>query len=320
MREALFIKKNKESWERIQRADQEQDADETARDFIKLVDDLAYARTFYPSSKVTRFINSLAAKIYLNIYRNRKEQSNRLVSFWKYELPLTIRKHHVTVLFSFVLFALFFAIGFFSSIHEPSFVRDALGEGYVRMTEENIEKGNPFGVYQSGNAFLSWMGIMINNIIVSLTYFVKGLLFGIPTIKALMAEGIRLGAFEQFFFAHGLGTQSVLTVFIHGTLEITAIIIAGAAGLVLGKSVLFPGTIKRIDALKAGAKDGVKIVIGLMPVFIAAAFFEGFVTRHYRMHWAVSGTILLASVLFVLWYFIVYPIRVEKKRHVVSGH
>ena len=90
-----------------------EDADEMAKDFTQLVDDLAYAKTFYPSSKVTQYINSEASKIYLSIYKNRKEESNRLVNFWKYDLPLTIRKHHKAVLFSFMFFLIFFSYRFF---------------------------------------------------------------------------------------------------------------------------------------------------------------------------------------------------------------
>ncbi|MBS1655226.1 MAG: stage II sporulation protein M, partial [Bacteroidetes bacterium] len=312
MREALFIKKNKDRWEKVQQMPAG-DADEMAKEFTQLVDDLAYAKTFYPTSKVTKFVNGQAAKIYLGIYQNRKEESNRIVTFWKYSLPLTTRKHHWSIFFAFIVFATFFSLGFFSSVHDGTFVRQVLGDDYVRMTEKNIDEGNPFGVYRNGNSFLMWMGIMINNIIVSLQYFVKGLLFGIFTIKSLIEEGMRLGAFEQLFFAKGMGLQSVLTIFIHGTLEITAIIIAGGAGIVLGKSYLFPGTVKRLDSLKNGAKDGVKIVIGLMPVFMVAAFFEGFVTRHYTMSPWISGTILLASLSFVTWYFILYPILLQKR-------
>ncbi|MCC7401799.1 MAG: stage II sporulation protein M [Chitinophagaceae bacterium] len=312
MREALFIKKNKERWERIE-VKSSHDADEIARDFTQLVDDLAYAKTFYPSGKVTHFINGQAAKIYIGIYQNRKEESNRLFTFWKYELPLTVRKYHGLVLFTFIVFALFFMIGFFSSGHDPAFVRSVLGDSYVDMTEENIEKGNPLGVYQSGNALLAWIGIMINNIMVSFTYFARGLSFGILTLTSVMKEAITLGAFEYMFFSKGFGWQSAMGVLIHGTLELTAIIIACSAGLVMVKSFLFPGTLKRLDSLKRGAKDGVKIIVGLMPVFIIAAFFEGFVTRYYKMPLFVNVIILVASLSFILWYFVFYPIRLGRR-------
>jgi uncharacterized membrane protein SpoIIM required for sporulation len=312
LREALFIKKNRDRWLRNQHMPAE-DADEMARDFTQLVDDLAYAKTFYPSGKVTQFINSEASKIYLSIYKNRKEESNRLVTFWKYDLPLTIRKHHGAVLFSFIIFLIFFGVGFFVSHQDQSVARNFFGDGYVDRTLDNIEKGNPFGIYEQGNPILSWLELMIHNIRVSLLMFVSGIFCGIPSLYLLANNGAMVGVFDQLFADKGLGIQFFLVVFVHGTLELTAIIIAGAAGVVLGKSFLFPGTIKRLDAFKQGAKDGVKIMIGLMPVFALAAFFEGMITRLYNDISVLTTVIVSLSVLFVIWYFIIYPIRLSKK-------
>jgi len=122
-----------------------------------------------------------------------------------------------------------------------------------------------------------------------------------------------VGVFEFMFFHHHLGWQSVLVIFIHGTLELSAIVIAGFAGLTIGNSILFPGTYTRIQSLKFAAKDSVKIIISLVPVFIVAAFFEGFVTRHTGMPLWLNLTILLSSASFIVWYFVIYPIRVSKR-------
>ncbi len=290
-----------------------EDADEMARDFTQLVDDLAYAKTFYPGSKVTRFINSEASRIYLNIYKNRKEESNRLLTYWKYDLPLTIRRHHGTILFSFIVFIIFFAVGFFVAMRDESMARSFLGDGYVNQTQENIDNGNPFGVYESGHPVLSWINLMIHNIKVSFLVFVSGIFCGIPSLYLLAQNAAMVGVFDQYFTSKGFGVDFFLVVFVHGTLELTAIIIAGAAGLVLGKSFLFPGTIRRIDAFKKGAKDGVKILIGLMPVFALAAFFEGFITRLYNDISILTSAVFALSVIFVIWYFIIYPIRLSKK-------
>lgn len=289
------------------------DADEMAKDFIQLVDDLAYAKTFYPTSKVTRYINTEASRIYLNIYKNRKEESNRLVSFWKYDLPLTIYKHRKVMFFSFLVFTLFYAIGFFISWQDDSVTRSFLGDGYVDQTMENIEKGNPFGIYESGNPVLSWLHLMIHNIRVSLLTFASGIFFGIPSLYIVAQNATTIGVFDQLFAAKGLGVQFFLVVFVHGTLELTALIISGAGGLVLGKSLLFPGTIRRIDSFKRGAKDGVKIMIGLMPVFGLAAFFEGFITRLYNDISILTTLVTSLSVVFVIWYFIIYPVRLGHK-------
>jgi uncharacterized membrane protein SpoIIM required for sporulation len=312
LREALFIKKNKDRWLKNQHMPS-QDPDEMAKDFTQLVEDLAYAKTFYPSGKVTQFINNEASKIYLTIYKNRKEESNRLVSFWKYDLPLTFSKHHGTMLFSFIVFLLFFAFGFFASKQDEAFLETVLPGGYVDMTKENIEKGNPFGVYEHGNPVLSWLSIMINNIKVSTLAFTSGIFCGAPSIYLLVKNSIMVGAFDQLFAAHGLGVDFWLVVFVHGTLEITAIIVAAAAGIVLGKSFLFPGTTKRLDAFKQGAKDGVKMIIGLMPVFALAAFFEGFITRLYNDISILTTIIVSLSALFVIWYFIIYPVVLSRK-------
>jgi uncharacterized membrane protein SpoIIM required for sporulation len=108
--------------------------------------------------------------------------------------------------------------------------------------------------------------------------------------------------------------QSVLVIWIHGTLEISSIIISGAAGLVLGNSLLFPKTYKRIVSIKIGAKNGLKMAIGIIPILIVAAFFEGFVTRHTEMPVWLSSTILASSLLFIIWYVIIYPNRIYKTR------
>ncbi|HTM92528.1 MAG TPA: stage II sporulation protein M [Flavisolibacter sp.] len=318
MREGLFIKKNKDRWERL-----EQQApispDEMASDFTKLVDDLGYAKTFYPHSRVTQYINSLAAKIYLGIYRNRKEESNPIIRLWKYGVPLAIRRNHRTVLFCFITFAVFFCVGFFSSEKDPGFVRQVLGDSYVDMTEKNIRNGNPFDVYTNENSFIMWMVIMFNNIILSFQFFLRGIFLGIPSMAGLIKNSIMVGVFEQIFHKNGLGLQWVLTVLIHGILELTALIVACAAGVVLGTGFLFPKTGRRFEAFRKGAKDGVKMIIGLVPVFMVAAFFESYVTRYYKMPLPLSLLILLSTTSFVIWYFIVYPIRLEKKLKMMAA-
>lgn len=287
-----------------------------AKEFTQLVDDLAYAKTFYPTSKVTRYINTQASKIYLSIYRNRKEESNRLVTFWKYDLPLLIRKHHRTMLFSLIVFVVFFCIGFFASRQDEQVARDFLGDDYVDLTIKNIENGNPFGIYESGNPVLSWLRIMVHNIRVSFFIFIAGIFAGVPSIYLLVHNAGMVGIFDHLFASRGLGLDFFLVVFVHGTLELTAIIIAGGAGLVLGKSFLFPGTVKRMTAFKQGAKDGVKIMVGLMPVFALAAFFEGLFTRLYNDVSVLTTIITSVSVVFVIWYFIIYPIQLGRKRKV----
>jgi uncharacterized membrane protein SpoIIM required for sporulation len=312
VREGLFIKKNIEKWKGYQYVPTS-DPDEMAQQFTELVNDLGYARTFYPHSKVTQYLNGLSSKIYLGIYKNKREETSRIWRFWKYELPLIVRKYHRELLYSFLIFVICALLAAFSAANEETFVRGVLGDGYVEMTEENIGKGDPFGVYKDSNKFSMFLGIAVHNIKVSFIVFVAGFLLSIGTVWMLFRNGVMIGAFQYYFFAKGLGLKSVLVIWIHGTLEISAIIIAGAAGFIVGNSILFPGTHTRLNSLRRGGKDGLKIMIGLIPVFITAAFLEGYITRYSTMPQIISISILVLSFAFIVWYFIIYPIRLQRK-------
>jgi uncharacterized membrane protein SpoIIM required for sporulation len=206
------------------------------------------------------------------------------------------------------------AIGALSAKYDDTFVRLIMGDGYVNMTNENIAKGDPFGVYKQQNEFMMFFQIGTNNIFVALYTFVLGIIFSFGSIVSLFRNGIMLGSFQYFFFSKGLGFQSVMVIWIHGTLEISAIVLAGAAGLILGNSLLFPKTYTRMASVLKGAKDGLKIVIGLIPIFIVAAFFESFVTRHTEMPVWLSMFILLSSAAFIIWYVFIYPIKIYNKQ------
>lgn len=311
MREGQFIKENLKRWENYQQPTE--NPDEVAKRFTYLVDDLSYAKTFYPHGNTSRYINSIAANIYLSIYKNKKEKKQRFFTFWTTELPLIIKKYHRTLLFTLLLFLAFVAIGVFSAWQDPSFVRAILGDRYVDMTERNIANGDPFGVYKQENQLSMFLRIAFNNIRVSFLCYFAGIMLGAGTLYLLFQNSLMLGVFEYMFFHHNMGFRSIMVVFVHGTLELSAIVIACAAGFIIGNSLLFPGTYTRMQSFTHAAKDSVKIIICLVPIFIVAAFFEGFVTRHTGMPLWLSLTILSSSAAFMIWYFIIYPIRVSKK-------
>jgi len=319
MREPLFVKQNSQKWTSFEQ-EPTNDPDELADRFIQITDDLAYAKTFYPKSKTTAYLNGLAAGLHQSIYKNKSEKSNRFLTFWKYELPLLFKTYQKQLLYAFLFFMVFCLIGALSAKYDENFVRLILGDQYVDMTNANIMKGDPFGVYKNGSETLMFLGIAANNIYVSLVTFVSGIIFTVGTVYYLFRNGIMLGSFQYYFFSKGLGVKSILVIWIHGTLEISAIIIAGAAGIILGNSLLFPKTYKRMVSLKRGAKDGMKVAIGIIPILIVAAFFEGFVTRHTEMPMWLSITILASSLLFIIWYVIIYPNKIYKATQTYTHH
>src|SRR3954469_9323766 len=117
MREGLFIKKNIGKWKQYQ-YENARDPDAMAQEFTELVNDLGYAKTFYPHSKVTQYLNGLASRIYLGIYKNKREERSRILEFWKTELPLVVRKRHRELLYAFLLFTCFAVMAAFSTAQD----------------------------------------------------------------------------------------------------------------------------------------------------------------------------------------------------------
>jgi uncharacterized membrane protein SpoIIM required for sporulation len=101
--------------------------------------------------------------------------------------------------------------------------------------------------------------------------------------------------------------ESLLAVWLHGTLEISAIIVAGCAGITMGNGWLFPKTYTRLESFKRSAKRGVKIIIGTVPIFITAGFIESYITRHTELPDIIRLLIILLSLTFVLFYYVIYP-------------
>jgi uncharacterized membrane protein SpoIIM required for sporulation len=315
MREALFVKQNSGKWKSYEQL-QTTNPDELADRFIDITNDLAYAKTFYPKSRTTAYLNGLAAGLHQSIYKNKKEDTSRFITFWKFELPELFYTYRRQLLYAFLFFLISGAIGVLSAKYDDTFVRLILGDGYVNMTNENIAKGDPFGVYKQQGPVEMFFMIAINNVYVSLLTFLSGIFLSVGPVFMLLRNGIMLGSFEYYFFSRGLGAESILVIWIHGTLEISAIIIAGAAGLVLGHGLLFPKTYTRFQAFKNSAKDGTKIALGLVPIFIVAAFFEGFITRYTHMPLWLSISILGGSLAFIIWYVLVYPAKLYKRNQI----
>jgi uncharacterized membrane protein SpoIIM required for sporulation len=317
MREVAFIKQNKEKWLDFEQAifgKAKKNPDELASLYIHLVNDLAYAQTYYPKSKTIVYLNHLASITYQKIYKTKREESNRFVYFFKVEVPMIVYRHRRYVLYAFLLFFIFTSIGVISAINDVDFVRLIMGDQYVNMTLENIDNGNPVAVYKSGSNWGSAIGITLNNLKVGIFSFILGITGGLGTAYVLMQNAIMLGSFQYFFYDRGVFWESVRGIWIHGAMEIFAMVIEAAAGLILGASILFPKTYSRVASFKAGLRNGLKIVLSTIPFTIAAGMLEGFITRYSPdMPRVLNVFIILATLTAISWYYLVYPFRVNKK-------
>lgn len=317
MREVAFIKQNKEKWLDFEQAifgKSIKNPDEMASLYIHLVNDLSYAQTYYPKSKTVVYLNYLASQIYQKIYKTKREEKNRFIYFYKTEVPLLVYQYKRYLLYAFVLFFACVGIGVVSAKYDDNFVRLILGDYYVNMTLDNIKDGNPVSVYKSGSNWGGFIAITLNNLFVGLKCYIYGIFGGIGTFWVLIQNCIMLGSFQYFFYQQGVFWESVQGIWIHGSMEIFAIVIEAAAGFILGASILFPRTFSRLNSFKIGFKDSLKIFLGTVPFTIAAGILEGFVTRYsLEMPNWLNVFIILSTLSFISFYFLIYPTIVHKK-------
>jgi len=310
MRETQFIQQNKEKWGEFESIleDEYKDPDKLNDLFIQITDDLSYSRTFYPNRSVRVYLNGLAQRIFHDVHKSPTSPWRAFSHFWLEELPQLYFEARRDMLIGFLIFALAFGIGVLSCAMDSDFPEIILGRDYMDMTEANIKNGDPMAVYKQQGMFNMALGITINNLMVALLTFLMGVFVGAGSIIVLIFNGVMVGVFQYFFIEKGLFWDSFLTIWIHGTIEISSIIVAGAAGITMGRGLAFPDTYSRDRAFQVSARRGMKMMIGIAPLIILAGFIEGFLTRNTDAPALVRGLFIMISLFFVLSYFLWYPL------------
>lgn len=319
MKQITFIKKNSKKWQQFRDAlhpSSTATPDEYADLYLSITEDLAYAQTYYPNTNLVKELNAIAAKAHTKIYRNKKEDKSRIINFWRYEIPKICYGMRTEIWQSLLFFGIAVFIGALSCANDSNFANLVLSDSYVSMTKENIAKGDPMGVYKHGSSIDMFVSIALNNIRVSFAAFAMGALLAVGTLYILLKNGIMLGTFQYFFHDYGLLLSSFSSIWIHGALEISAIVLGGAAGLKMGYGILFPKTYTRAASFAQGARNGMKLIVGLIPIFIVAAFLEGYVTRHTEWHFLIRWSIIISSFAFIYWYFWWYPAKLHRQNSV----
>lgn len=295
------------------------DPDETASDFVEIISDLSYAQTRYPHSKINSYLNHLAVTAYRSVYRNKKPQP--LLEFWKTTFPLILGENRRTLWLASALFLAFCTLGVVCADLEPEFVESVMGREYITMTEDNIAKGEPFGVYATQDPFRMFLSILANNLFVGLLVFISGIFMGIGSVYHTFKNAIMVGSFFHLFFRANLGLNALVVIGLHGTLELMSLVLECMAGMILGLSALFPGTLTRRQAFRKGLNQSALIYIGTIPFTLIAAFIESYVTRYgsdglRSDNLTLTILLLLVFILswvILIWYFFIYSRRVARR-------
>lgn len=315
MQETDFIQQNKDKWKEFEDVLRSSDKDpERLTDlYIETTDDLSYSRTYYPNRSVRVYLNGIAQQVYQTLYKNKQREKNIISRFWKKDLPEALWYGRKGLLLSFLLFTTGLFVGILSSIYYPDFAKIMLGDGYIEMTNANIAKGDPMAVYKDSEPIIMFLQIAWNNIRIAYGTFILGILFGLGTVYVILYNSVMVGAFIYFFIERGLFKESFLAIMLHGTLELSMIVVAGCAGFTLARGIIFPGTYTRGQAIIQSARSGIKILLGVTVLLVYAAIIESFATRYTEMPDVVRLSIIIISAVIVIGYFVWYPRHLYSK-------
>ncbi len=239
--------------------------------------DLARLRAQDASPVLVKKINRLVARAHGQIYRGSVRRSFGIIHFLLVEYPRLFRRHWKCTLASFLCALAFTLMAYHTVQHRPELVADILGGADTELQSDRTTSDIRDRFRQTSSPILSSM-VTTNNIRVALLAFGLGVTFGVGTIYILIINGTMLGGFAGAYAASGIGSTFWITVMPHGALELSAIVIAGGAGLLTGYNMWCPGMRTRRRALREAAKESALLAVGLIPAFIIAGIIEGFIT------------------------------------------
>ncbi len=319
MREVAFIEQNKQKWIEFEKFTKNKkssslNSDQFSSLYIHIMNDLSFAQTNYPNSKIVNYLNQLASQIFVDIYKMKRADKNQLIHFFKIDVPLLAYRYRKFFYGTFILFAIFLCMGVISAKYDNQFARLVLSDEYINTTIENIKKGDPIAVYKSGSNWGSFIGITMNNLFVGLKAYLNGIFLGLGSVYSLFSNSIMLGTFQYFFYEKGVLLDSVRGIWIHGSMEIFGMVIEASCGIIIGCSILFPNSYSRLDSFKKGFRNSLKIFISTMPFTVFAGFLEGYITRYSNtMPLTLCFTIIFVTLTFISSYYLIYPIFINRK-------
>ena len=241
---------------------------------------LSVARETSLDLELITFLESLCARAYFFLYGVRTTPGGRLLQFLLRDWRAAVRSLWPETLVSLALLIVGAIAGYFLVQAEPSwygaFVPGELANGRDFAADRELLRE---GLYDGGgDAPLAVFATFLftHNAQVAIFCFALGFAFGVPTIMLLLYHGAMLGAFFALYGGHGLGVELGGWLIIHGSTELFAIVLAGAAGLRIGWSVVFPGDSSRLAAASRTGREAATAMVGVVLMLLAAGLLEGF--------------------------------------------
>ncbi|MDH3233259.1 MAG: stage II sporulation protein M [Alphaproteobacteria bacterium] len=320
LKSTAFRAEREPAWRRLEalitRAETGGLASLDARELLRLpilyravLSSLSVARAISLDRNLLTYLESLSSRAYFLVYGGRSNALSAIGRFLAVTLPAAVRAARWYIALSALCMVLGALVGYVLTIGNLdwfyTFVSEGSAQGRTPTADTETLRRPLFsdgrGLSERLTAFASFL--FTHNARIGIMAFALGFALGAPTVLLLFFNGLTLGAFAALYTSRGLGTELWGWLLIHGVTELTAIVLCGAAGLMLGRAVIFPGEYTRLQNLaRAGRRAGV-IVIGAVLMFFVAALLEGF---GRQLILQTDQRFLVAGVTAVLWglYFV----------------
>jgi uncharacterized membrane protein SpoIIM required for sporulation len=258
--------------------------------YRSVTSDLALAQREYPRHQVTTFLNQLVARGHATIYQGEPLAVRRLKHYFLVGLPATFRESLPFMMTAALLLIVPALIAGFLTNWEPDASTWLLPANVQELRplieDQELWTNIPVEERPYTSAFL-----MTNNIQVSFLAFGGGITAGLFSLYILVFNGLLLGGVTGLTAHYDVGFELWTFVIGHGVIELSAIIIAGGSGLMLGWAIVQPGLLKRGDALMLAGRKAVKLIIACVPILIVAGLIEGFISPNENIPWPVKWSV-----------------------------
>ena len=289
MRESSFVERRQPRWNRLEelihaverrglpRLDGEE-VTELAHLYRSATTDLAVARGRGYRADIIQSLNRSVARAHAVVYaENAPTGWERVREFIVKTLPQELRRSSKIIGLCAGLFVVASVVAYLAVARHPHLIYSLVPESAIPGPIKKSLHDSNFAVHGVYAPAMSAM-VITNNIRVAIMEFAGGMTAGLLTVYFLVFNGWLLGALAALFAAAGFGYDFYATVAPHGAVELPSIVIAAAAGVIIGKSFVLPGKLKRIDALKLAARRAAVLLIGVATLLVWAGIFEGFVS------------------------------------------
>ena len=267
--------------------------------------DLARARTYAVDQRVVAYLERIVGAGHNTLYGLRGVRRFPIGRLLLQELPAATYRARFYVILACLLFLLPGIVGYVLVRERPQVVHEVLPDGMIARAESGAyqrETGRGYAQTPSPYLPLVASSIITNNIQVAFGAFAFGVTAGVGTVVVLVFNGLFFGAVLAMFANYGLTSWILTFVAGHGVLELTAIFIAGAAGLLIGRAILAPGDLARRDALVINGRLAIKLVGASGCLLLLAGVIEGFLSASGAVP-ALKLGVSAASLVLVGLYF-----------------